>query len=80
MMQLTELKSTDDPTATGKDAVVFTWSLRDNISTPASRYRPGDTVHLRLRPWSDVTGKYEAINRSELDDEQSMMATPAWAE
>jgi hypothetical protein len=26
-----------------------------------------------------VSGEYEAINRSELDDEEAMLADPAWA-
>lgn len=80
MLYLTDIKSTDDPSANGKDAVVYIWSMRDNVSTPASRYRPGDTARLHLRPWADVAGKYEAINRSELEDEDAMMATPTWAE
>lgn len=80
MLHLTDLKSTGDPAAAGKDAIVYIWSMRENVSTPASRFRPGDTVRLRLRPWSDVTGKYEAINRSELDGEEFMLATPTWAE
>ena len=80
MVHLTDIESIDDPTAAGKEAVVFLWSMRDNIATAASRYRPGDVVSLRLRPWSDVAEKYEAINRSELDGDDILLATPAWGE
>jgi hypothetical protein len=37
-------------------------------------------VEFRLRPWAEVAGQYEAINRSELDDDDAMLADPAWAE
>ena len=74
------LESADDPAADGQEAVVFTWSMRDNVQTAAAAWRPGDVVNLRLRPWADVSGEYEAINRSELDDEAVMLAEPVWGE
>jgi hypothetical protein len=80
MVHLAELESADDPAAAGKEAVVFVWSMRGNVATPAARWRPGDTVKLRLRPWADVAGKYEAINRSELADDNLLLAEPAWGE
>ena len=80
MLHLAELKSDDDPAANGRAAVVFAWSMQDNVQTPVAGWRPGDTVSLRLRPWSDLDGQYEAINRSELDDEELLFAEPAWGE
>ena len=80
MVHLAELESADDPAAAGKEAVVFVWSMRGNVATPAARWRPGDTVKLRLRPWADLAGKYEAINRSELETEELLLAEPAWGE
>jgi len=80
MVHLAELESADDPAAAGKEAVVFVWSMRGNVATPAARWRPGDTVKLRLRPWADLAGQYEAINRSELEAEELLFAEPAWAE
>jgi hypothetical protein len=35
---------------------------------------------LRLRPWSDVSDKLEAINRSELDDDEINLQDPCWGE
>ena len=80
MVHLAELESADDPAAAGKEAVVFVWSMRGNVATPAARWRPGDTVKLRLRPWADLAGQYEAINRSELEAEELLFAELAWAE
>lgn len=77
-LHLADLESTDDPSAAGKEAVAFTWSMRNNKSMPSSRYRPGETVRLPLQRWSDVASKYEKINRSELDDENLLRADPAW--
>jgi alginate O-acetyltransferase complex protein AlgJ len=80
MAHLAEMTSTDDPAAAGREAVVFVWSMRDNVPTPAAGWRPGDAVALHLRPWDDLAGKYEAINRSELEDEELILAQPAWGE
>jgi alginate O-acetyltransferase complex protein AlgJ len=80
MVHLAEITSVEDPAADGSEAVVFVWSMRDNVQTPAAGWRPGDTVPLRLRPWAEAADKYEAINRSELDDENLLLAEPAWGE
>lgn len=79
MIHLAEIESADDPAAAGKDAVVLAWSMRDNKATPAASYRPGDFVRLRLQPWSDVSAKLESINRSGLNDDDFLLADPAWA-
>jgi alginate O-acetyltransferase complex protein AlgJ len=78
-IHLAQIESVDDPSAAAKDAVVFAWSMRDGKATPAARYRPGDKIRLRLQPWSDVDAKYESINRSGLDDDDLLLAEPAWA-
>ena len=80
MVHLAEMTSADDPSADGHEAVVFVWSMRDNVQTPAAGWRPGDAVSLRLRPWAELSGQYEAINRSELEDENLLLADPAWGE
>ncbi len=78
MLHLAELATAEDPSAAGREAVAFAWSMRDNRPSPASRYRPGDAVRLRLRPWSEVSPACERINRSELDDERLQLAEAAW--
>jgi len=80
MVHLDELTSAEDPSADGSEAVIFVWSMRDNVQTPAAGWRPGDTVTLHLRPWADLDGQYEAINRSELEAEELLLAEPAWGE
>ena len=80
MLHLAEMKSAEDPSADGNEAVVYVWSMRDNVQTQAAGWRAGDTVSLRLRPWADLNGKYEAINRSELEDENLLLADPTWGE
>jgi hypothetical protein len=62
------------------ESVVYAESMRDNILTSAARLRPGDRVTLRLRPWSDVSDRYEKINRSEIDDPAVQLEEPCWGE
>src|SRR6266513_3283507 len=45
--------------ASHAQAVVYLWSMRDNVWTSAARLRPGDRVKLRLRPWPDGSAQYE---------------------
>jgi len=59
---------------------VYLSSMRGNIRTPAARLRPGDSVTMRLRSWSDVAPRYERINRTELPDDALQLAEPCWGE
>ena len=78
-VRVTDVESADDAEARGKDVIVFVWSMRDQVPTAAAKWRAGEVVELQVRPWGEVSGEYEAINRSELDDEEAMLADPAWA-
>ena len=80
MVHLGGLAAEKDAAAAGKEAVVFVWSMRDNKPTPAAGWRPGDAVSLELQPWAEVAAKYDAINRSELDDDALLLAEPCWGE
>ncbi len=66
--------------ASHSQAVVYLWSMRDNVWTSAARLRPGDRVKLRLRAWPDVSGQYEKFNRTELDDPALQLEEPVWGE
>jgi alginate O-acetyltransferase complex protein AlgJ len=66
--------------ASHSQAVVYLWSMRDNVWTSAARLRPGDRVKLRLRPWPDVSAEYEKFNRTELDDPALQLEEPVWGE
>jgi hypothetical protein len=54
--------------------------MRDNVLTSAARFRPGDRVTVRLRPWSDVSDRHEKTNRSEIDDPAVQLEEPCWGE
>jgi alginate O-acetyltransferase complex protein AlgJ len=62
------------------EAFVYAESMRDNVLTPIAHLRPGDRVTLRLRPWTDVSDRYEKINRSEIDDPAVQLEEPCWGE
>ena len=64
----------------GSQAVVYLWSMRENVWTSAARLRPGDRIKLRLQPWSDVSARYESFNRTELDDPALQLEEPVWGE
>ena len=66
--------------ASHAQAVVYLWSMRDNVWTSAARLRPGDRVKLRLRPWPDLSGQYEKFNRTELDHPALQLEEPVWGE
>jgi alginate O-acetyltransferase complex protein AlgJ len=69
-----------DASAAHAQAVVYLWSMRDNVWTSAARLRPGDRIKLRLRPWPDVSAQYEKFNRTELDDSALQLEEPVWGE
>jgi hypothetical protein len=62
------------------ESLVYLESMHDNVLTPAARLRPGDRVKLRLRAWTDVSDRYEKINRSEIDDPAIQLEEPCWGE
>ena len=76
---LTDLENEKGPMQ-GAQAMVYVWSMRNNKWTPAARYRPGAKLKLRLRAWAEVSEKYDAINRAELDDAALQLEEPCWGE
>ena len=54
--------------SSGREIVIFSMGMKDNRLTAASRLKPGDTLTLRLIPWTTVQDKYGRLNRIELDD------------
>ena len=77
---LTDLSIEGRDESPGLEALVYAESMRDNVLTPVARLRPGDRVTVRLRAWSDVSDKYEKINRSEIDDPAVQLEEPCWGE
>jgi alginate O-acetyltransferase complex protein AlgJ len=78
-IHLTDLTADGRP-LTETDAMVYMRSMTDNAWTAAAQYRPGEQVELRLTAWADVAGRYEGINRSELDDDAMQLVEPCWGE
>jgi SGNH hydrolase-like domain, acetyltransferase AlgX len=64
----------------GKEAVVYLQTMKDQELTSAASLRPGDTVSLHLRSWTDAESQYGGINRSELEDESLLLEEPNFAE
>jgi alginate O-acetyltransferase complex protein AlgJ len=79
-LHLTDLIIEGHKETEGLEALVYGESMRDNTLTAAARFRPGDRVTLRLRPWTDVADRYEKINRSEIDDPAVQLEEPCWGE
>lgn len=78
-VHLIDLSDVHGPIA-GGEALVYVWSMRKNEWTAAAHYVPEQRVTLRLRPWADVSGKLESINRRDLDDDQLNLQEPCWGE
>ena len=79
-LHLTDLTVAGQLVSEPLESLVYLESMRDNILTPAARFRPGDRVTLRLRAWTEVADRFEKINRSEIDDPSVQLEEPCWGE
>lgn len=61
-------------------AIVLTWSMRNRIWTDAARWRPGDRVSLKVRPWFELEPSLGKTNQSTLDDPALLAVDPLWAD
>ena len=77
-IELSELSSSASLLADSTHAVVYLWSMRDSVLTPAARLRSGDRVKLHLFSWDDYSAQYEKFNRSELEDPSLQLQDPTW--
>jgi len=71
--------TTAGPQTDANEALVYMWSMRDNVWTNAARYRCGQEVSLRLSSWYEVAHKLDAIKRSELPGDVAL-EDPCWGE
>ena len=78
-VHLTDLEDEAGPIVGGQ-ALVYVWSMRGNVLTPAAHFRPEQKIRLRLRAWADVSAKLDAINRRELDNDEINLQEPFWGE
>jgi alginate O-acetyltransferase complex protein AlgJ len=79
-LHLTDLALDDGAANEGLESLVYLESMHDNVQTAAAHLRPGDRVKLRLRAWTDVSDRYDKINRSEIDDPSVQLEEPCWGE
>jgi hypothetical protein len=79
-LHLIDISAPDQTNREQRQAVIYLWSMRDNVWTSAARLRPGDRIRLRLRSWADVSTQYEKLNRTELDDPILRLEEPVWGE
>ena len=79
-LHLTDLAIEGRPANEALESLVYLESMHDNVLTTAARLRPGDRFKLRLRAWTDVSDRYEKINRSEIDDPAVQLEEPCWGE
>ncbi len=61
-------------------AVVYLSGMAENKRTPASEWKTGQRVKVRLRAWDEVAAQYERLNRSELDNVELQLESPCWGE
>jgi hypothetical protein len=62
------------------ECVVYTWSMREQRTTRASRLRNGETVSAEIQPWEDVSDALEKFQRSELERPEFLLEPATWAE
>jgi hypothetical protein len=79
-MHLADIIGPESSETASVHALVYMWSMRDNIWTAAARLRTGDRVTVRLRAWADFSERYEKINRTEIDDPTLQLEEPVWGE
>jgi hypothetical protein len=78
-LHLSEIES-DDARLNGGQALIYLWSMRNNVWTAAARWQPGQRVRVTLRPWADVEAKLGAVNRGDLSDEDVTFQEPCWGD
>ena len=79
-VHLVDIEHAGQREVSGAHALVYLWSMRNNVWTPAARLRPGARIALRLRSWDDVSATYEKFNRSEIDNSDLQKEEPLWGE
>ncbi|MBN2509245.1 MAG: hypothetical protein JXB03_03170 [Spirochaetales bacterium] len=60
------------------DLLVYAFSMIDYELTPAASFRPGQTMSLKIQNWFDVMGKYNSIQRTEIDNDDLLFEDPCW--
>jgi alginate O-acetyltransferase complex protein AlgJ len=64
----------------GAEAIVYLRSMIDGKLTEAASLQVGQRVRLRVRDWSEVSRRYEFVNRSDLADAELRGQAACWGE
>jgi len=76
-LHLKQVTSGGKPFAT-PEIVVFCWGMRNDAHTAATRYRRGERVVLKLKPWPQVERKYGSYQRIELQNDAAVFLDIYW--
>jgi len=76
-LHLVDLQGSDVK-GSARQALVYSFGMRDNEMTPIAGLRPGDRVSLVLSSWSDVENEYGSYRRTSLADEMIELELPNW--
>ncbi|AIE85142.1 alginate O-acetyltransferase AlgX-related protein [Fimbriimonas ginsengisoli] len=77
-LQLADIKAVSGKIGNG-NMVVYVWGMQNNTVVDAA-YGVGQTVTLKLTPWSKVEGKYGGFNRLELEGDAWFSWPVFWGE
>lgn len=79
-VELVDVRAAGDEGVKQAACLVFTWSMKEQVLTPAARLRTGERVEMWVRSWEDVAQDREKFQRSELDDPALLAEPVAWSE
>jgi alginate O-acetyltransferase complex protein AlgJ len=79
-IELLDVRAEGDVAFKQGACLVFTWSMKEQVLTPAARLRSGERVEMRVCAWEDVAQDREKFQRSELDDPALLAEPVAWSE
>lgn len=72
--------SIDQRAVAGGEAIVYLRSMIDGKLTPAAGLQIGQRVQVKVRDWSEVSRRYEFMNRSDLPEIELRSQPACWGE
>jgi alginate O-acetyltransferase complex protein AlgJ len=79
-VRLLDVQVEGQPAENGRQALVYSWSMRERELTAVARMRLGDRVEFQLRAWEEVSGELEKFQRSEFADPTLVAEPVAWGD
>lgn len=78
-IRLANVSANQHPIA-GGEAIVYLRSMSDGKLTPAAALQIGQHVNIKVRDWSEVSRRYEFMNRSDLPEIELRAEPACWGE